>query len=80
MTGGVAKYVELFMENDAWTRQCMIESVFAPTSILIDEGRNLLSEEFRSEGGTYFSILASIACGRTRFAEIEMASGREVGT
>ena len=58
----------------------MIESVFAPTSILVDEGRNLLSEEFRSEGGTYFSILASIAGGKTRFSEIETVSGRDVGT
>ena len=80
MTGGVAKYVELFMDNDAWSRQGMIESVFAPTSILVDEGRNLLSEEFRSEGGTYFSILASIAGGKTRFSEIETVSGRDVGT
>ena len=80
ITGGVAKYIELLMDVNANCRKKMIKAFFGSTATFIDEGRNVLSDEFGKDNGTYFSIMASIASGRTRFSEIENSAGVEVGT
>lgn len=48
---------------------------FRKTSLLIDEGRNLLITEFGKNYGTYFSILSEIANGHYTQGEIESALG-----
>ena len=79
-TGGVARYVELLMTNGAYTRDDMIEAVFGRLTAFAEEGKIVLMEEFGNEYATYFSILASIAMGHTRFSEISNDLGMEIGT
>ena len=78
-TGGVAKYVALLMDAGAVTRKRMIEKIVCEESLLIDEGRMVLAEEFDKEYGFYFSVLSAIACGRNTRAEISQALGRDCG-
>lgn len=78
-TGGVAKYVSLFMENGAFTKDKMIDYLTAENSLLLNEGKSILIEEFGKEYGIYFSILSEIASGRTRRKEIENSLQKEVG-
>lgn len=79
LTGGVARYVELFVDSKALTRKKMLDNVFSLSSSYIDEGRVILSEEFGKEYGVYFSILSAIAAGRTSFAEIKNIVGTDIG-
>ena len=79
-TGGVARYVELLMTAGAFTREKMIEAIFGRLTAFQDEGKIVLMEEFGTDYATYFSILAAIAFGHTKFAEIGNDLGIEVGT
>ena len=80
LTGGVARYVELLMENAAFTREAMFKTVFGGISSFVDEGRIVLAEEFGSDYGTYFSVLAAIAAGATTFGEIMNVVGSDAAT
>lgn len=71
LTGGVAKYIELFVLYDSLDRKAMINEIVTPNSLFLDEGRNRLIEEFGKEYGTYFSILSLIASSKTSRTEIE---------
>ena len=79
ISGGVARYVELLMENGAFVRDDMIRTVFGGITAFVDEGRTILSEEFGKEYGTYFTILSLIAAGKTSFSEISNGIGMDVG-
>ena len=79
LTGGIARYVDLLMSNGAFTVEDMLSTVFGRITSFIDEGKTVLVEEFGKDYGTYFTILASIASGRTTFAEIKNELGLEVG-
>ena len=80
LTGGVAKYVELLMDNRAYDRDAMLDVVFRPESTFQEEGKACLSDEFGKDYGTYFTILSAIARGRTGRSDIENAvGGGEVG-
>ena len=79
LTGGIARYVDLLMSNDAFTVEDMLSTVFGRITSFVDEGKTVLVEEFGKDYGTYFTILASIASGRTTFAEIKNELGLEVG-
>lgn len=78
-TGGVAKYVQLLVEDNALTVDSMIDSMISSDSIFINEGRAILVEEFGKDYDTYFSILSAIASGNTRRSEIESLIGKEIG-
>lgn len=78
-TGGVAKYVQLLVEDHALTVDSMIDSIISSDSVFINEGRAILVEEFGKDYDTYFSILSAIASGHTRRAEIETLVGKEIG-
>ncbi len=78
-TGGVAKYVQLLVEDHAFTVDSMIDSIISSDSVFINEGRAILVEEFGKDYDTYFSILSAIASGHTRRAEIETLIGKEIG-
>jgi len=70
-TGGVAKYVELLISKKALTLEKMLDEIFHENSLFIDEGRNVLIEEFGKDYATYFSILSLIASSKTSRSEIE---------
>ena len=78
-TGGVAKYVQLLVEDHAFTVDAMIDSIISSDSVFINEGRAILVEEFGKDYDTYFSILSAIASGNTRRSEIESLIGKEIG-
>lgn len=79
ITGGVARYADLLVGEDALTRERMLEAFFSGTSSFLDEGRTILADEFGPDYGTYFSILGAISSGQTKSAEIKNLLGTEVG-
>lgn len=78
-TGGVAKYVELFVQANAFTLEDILENIFSDNSLFLDEGKNVLIDEFGKEYGNYFSILSLIASGKTARNEIESILETQVG-
>ena len=71
LTGGIAKYIELFVLYEAFTKEEMISETIKAHSLFLDEGKNRLIEEFGKEYGVYFSILSLIASSKTSKAEID---------
>jgi len=71
LTGGVAKYIDLFVLNESFTLDNMINEIISKYSIFLDEGKNRLIEEFGKEYTTYFSILSLIASSKTSKSSIE---------
>jgi AAA+ ATPase superfamily predicted ATPase len=71
LTGGVAKYIELFVLYESLDEKSMIAEIVSQNSLFLDEGKNRLIEEFGKEYGTYFSILSLIALSKTSKTEIE---------
>jgi len=78
-TGGVAKYVEMLMDAGATTKIKMINHIISKDSLFINEGKNILIEEFGKDYATYFSILTSIAEGYQSRTEIEDLLKKEIG-
>lgn len=79
ITGGVAKYVELLVEEEAFTLDAMLDQMLSVDSMFLDEGRNVLIDEFGKEYGNYFSILSLIASSKTSRVEIESIMEMPVG-
>lgn len=79
-TGGVAWYVELFVKYDALTFTKMLNLMVRYDAPFLNEGKNLLVEEFGKDYTIYFSILECIARGLTSRSEIEVyLGGKDVG-
>lgn len=70
-TGGVAKYVELLVQAKSLTFESMLKEILSENSLFLEEGKNILIDEFGKEYGNYFSILTLIASGKTSRVEIE---------
>ncbi|HET8753982.1 MAG TPA: ATP-binding protein [Salinimicrobium sp.] len=79
VTGGVAKYVELLIEEKAFTIDSVIDAVLTENSLFLDEGKNVLIDEFGKDYGNYFSILSLIASSKTSRTEIESIMEKTVG-
>lgn len=79
LTGGVAKYVEIFVEKGAFTLESQLDLIFDEYSLFLEEGKNLLIEEFGKEYTTYFSILSLISSSKTSRTEIESILERNIG-
>jgi AAA+ ATPase superfamily predicted ATPase len=69
-TGGVPKYIDLFMSNKSLTINRMVDFMIKEDSAFINEGYTLLIQEFGKQYGSYFSILAAIASGRNTAGEM----------
>lgn len=78
-TGGVPKYVQLLMDNGAYTKKDMIYYIVEEDSPFLQEGKNMLIEEFGKEYATYFSILSAIARGHNTRKKMESLVNREIG-
>lgn len=78
-TGGSPKYIDLLVENKAFTFEEILRFVVEANSPFLNEGRNLLIEEFGKEYGTYFSILELISVGKTGRSEIQSILESDVG-
>lgn len=79
LTGGVAKYVEVLVHHQALTMPAMIDEMVAENSLFLEEGKNVLIEEFGKDYGNYFSILSLIASGKTSRVEIESIMEMQTG-
>lgn len=79
ITGGVAKYVELLMDAQCYTKEKMLNYVCRQDSYFLTEGRDIVNQEFSDEGTTYFSILQMIAEGMTRRGDIDGAMQKDMG-
>jgi uncharacterized protein len=79
LTGGVAKYVEIFADKGCFTFTKMLDEIFRENSFLLDEGKNVLIEEFGRDYATYFSILSLIASAKTSRSEIESILEKNIG-
>ena len=73
LTGGVAKYVELFIDRKKFTEKKMMDMFFERDSYFLQEGKNMLVDEFGKDYGIYFSILTLIAQGKNTRSELENA-------
>ena len=71
LTGGVAKYVELFIDRKKFTEKKMLDMFFERDSYFLPEGKNMLIDEFGKDYGIYFSILTLIAQGKNTRSELE---------
>jgi AAA+ ATPase superfamily predicted ATPase len=78
-TGGMPKYIDLFVENKAFSFNAILDFMIEANSPFIDEGKNILIEEFGKEYGTYFSILELISIGKTSRSEIESILESDIG-
>lgn len=79
VTGGVAKYVELLIEEKAFTFESILDVILTENSLFLDEGKNVLIDEFGKEYGNYFSILSLIASSKTSRVEIESIMEMQTG-
>ena len=70
-TGGVAEYVEMMMDSGATNKTLMMEKFVCKNSYFINEGKNILIEEFGRDYTRYFEILQLIASGHTTRSELE---------
>ena len=78
-TGGVAKYVEILVDKKAFTLEQQLAVIFDENSLFLEEGKNLLIEEFGKEYTTYFSILSLISSSKTSRTEMESILGKNIG-
>ena len=67
------------MDEGATSMERMVESMIRIGSQFLGEGKALLVEEFGKDYGGYFTVLSSIASGRTRRTEIEQLLGGSAG-
>jgi AAA+ ATPase superfamily predicted ATPase len=79
VSGGVARYAELLTSAGAFTLDSILNEIFSGNSPFLDEGRNMLIDEFGKEYGNYFSILTLIASSKTSRTEIESIMGIQTG-
>lgn len=79
VTGGVARYIELLINAKALTKDRIMDTIFSENSFFLDEGKNVLIEEFGKDYTVYFSVLSLIATSKTSRPEIEGELGASVG-
>ena len=71
ITGGVPWYVTLLLDKGKTSRRKMLVALTEDNSPFINEGKNILIEEFGTDYVTYFSVLTCIASGMKTRSEIE---------
>ena len=71
ITGGIPWYVTLLLDKGKTNKELMLAALTEDNSPFINEGKNILIEEFGTDYVTYFSILTCIASGMKTRAEIE---------
>lgn len=79
ITGGVAKYIEQLIIGKAFTKKRILDTLFTNSSFFLDEGRDVLINEFGKDYGNYFSILSLIASSKTERGQIESTLNMDTG-
>ncbi|MFI3263861.1 MAG: ATP-binding protein [Rikenellaceae bacterium] len=78
-TGGVAKYIEQLVRYKAFTKKAILNYIFKENSYFLNEGRDVLIDEFGRDYANYFSILSLIASSKTERGDIESTLDMTVG-
>ncbi len=79
ITGGIPRYIEILSDNRKFRANDVFDFVLQKDSPFLNEGKNLLIEEFGNKHGTYFSILELIASGKTDRSAIESILEKNIG-
>lgn len=79
LTGGVAKYIEQLVIRKAFTKEKILKAALSPGSYFLEEGKDVLIEEFGRDYNNYFSILALIASSKTSRGDIESTLNMPIG-
>lgn len=74
-TGGVPKYIDLFMQRGCTDMGRMVDCIVQADSPFLNEGRALLIQELGKKYGNYFAALSDIANGRNTLPELEKSMG-----
>lgn len=75
---GIPFYYNYISERDGYTKSkedFFKDDILDESSILLNEGKEILVEEFGKDYSTYFSILEAIACGATTISRVSDKSG-----
>lgn len=79
LTGNTPKYLDFFLKEKPKSCNDMLNLMLKKNALFINEGKNLLIEEFGRDYLTYFTILELIAQGKTARREIESLLEKDVG-
>ena len=79
VTGGVVKYIEQLVLSKAFTKNTILTTIFKENSYFLNEGRDVLIDEFGKDYGNYFSILSLIASSKTERGEMESILEMQIG-
>jgi AAA+ ATPase superfamily predicted ATPase len=81
LTGGVPKYLEIVVDIAKKEFPDFLDEVLFMDSLLINEGKIALIEEFSKNYSVYFTILQLIASGKTKRSEIldSLPGVKEIG-
>ena len=79
LTGGTPKYIDLFLQERAFSLTAMLDFILSENSPFLNEGKNILIEEFGKDYGNYFSILELISMGKTGRSEMESILQKDIG-
>lgn len=79
ITGGVPKYIELLVERKAFSIDEILDVFFEQQSIFVNEGKDILIEEFGKDHSIYFSILSLIASSKTSRSAMESILQKSIG-
>lgn len=80
---GIPFYYNYISERGGYSKsraEFFKEDILDENSILLNEGKEILIEEFGKDYSTYFSILEAVACGATTVSRISDVSGIAVGS
>ena len=77
VTGGVPWYVALLIDNGKTDKTSILSYLTETNSPFINEGKNILIEEFGSDYAMHFSILTCLAGGQLTRGEIESQLGAD---
>lgn len=78
-TGGVASYVKYLVGQKAFTESQVLNAIINSHSLLLEQGKNVLTEYLGKDYGNYFSILSLIALGHNARPDIEAVLGMQTG-
>ena len=79
VSGGVPMYVSLLMNQNATTKDSMLDAIFSIGSRFLNEAPEMLVGEFGKQYTNYFGILQLIASGMTTQKEIDSVVGKSTG-
>ena len=79
LTGGIPKYLDIFLYKKAQNFDDMLDIILHKDSLFLNEGKNLLIEEFGRDYLMYFTILELISQGKTARGELESLLAKDIG-